>query len=73
MAGVLVVGAAILALLFRTGRLKTCRGGSRKTPADDVAPAFASGSLPTQGTRVEAIAGPIARQYPCPSQYPAAV
>ncbi|CAM9199508.1 unnamed protein product [Ectocarpus sp. 13 AM-2016] len=73
-AGVLVVAAIILAVLFKTGRLKTCRGGSRDTPADDVvAPASASGSVPTQGTRVEATAAPTARQYPVAHQYPAAV
>ncbi|CAN0331617.1 unnamed protein product [Ectocarpus sp. 6 AP-2014] len=71
---VLVVGAVILAFLFKTGRLKTCPGGSRNLPADDVvAPGYASGSAPTQGTRVEATAGPTRGQYPVAYQYPAAV
>ncbi|CAM9557408.1 unnamed protein product [Ectocarpus fasciculatus] len=73
-AGVLVVGVVILGVLFKTGRVKTCRGGSRNMPTDKaVAPASASGSVPTRGTRVEATAGPIARPYPVAFQYPAAV
>ncbi|CAN0541892.1 unnamed protein product [Ectocarpus sp. 12 AP-2014] len=73
-AGVLAVGAIILAVLFKSGRLKTCRGGSRETPADDVvAPASASGSVPTQGTRVETTAAHTARHYPVAHQYPAAI
>lgn len=74
LAGVLVVGAVILAFLFKTGRLKTCPGGSRNTPADDVvAPGCASGSAPTRGTRVESTAGPTRGRYPVAYQYPAAV
>ncbi|CAM9283445.1 unnamed protein product [Ectocarpus sp. 12 AP-2014] len=71
---VLVVGAVILAFLFKTGRLKTCHGGSRNTPTDDVvAPGSASGSAPIRGTRVEATAGPTRARYPVAHQYPAAV
>ncbi|CAM9838752.1 unnamed protein product [Ectocarpus fasciculatus] len=71
-AGVLVVGAVILLVLFKTGRLK-CRGSSRKAPVDDVAPAPTSGPVMIVGTRVEAAAAPIARQYPAAYQYPQAL
>ncbi|CAM9765635.1 unnamed protein product [Ectocarpus sp. 4 AP-2014] len=74
LAGVLVVGAVFLAFLFKTGRLKSCPGGSRNTPADDVvAPGSAGGSAPTREARVEATTGPTRVRYPIPYQYPAAV
>ncbi|CAN0087266.1 unnamed protein product [Ectocarpus sp. 12 AP-2014] len=72
--GVLVVGSAILAVLFRTGRLKNCRGGSRNTAANDgVSPGYASDSVPNGGTSVEATTGPTRGHYPVAHQYPAAV
>ncbi|CAN0343020.1 unnamed protein product, partial [Ectocarpus sp. 13 AM-2016] len=71
-AGVLVVGAAILAVLVKAGRLKT-RGSSRKRPTYEVAPVPSSGPVPIGRTRVEAAAAPIARQCPAAYQYPHAI
>ncbi|CAN0331610.1 unnamed protein product, partial [Ectocarpus sp. 6 AP-2014] len=48
--GVLVAGSVILAVLFRTGRLENCRGGSRNTPAHNVSLGAASGSVANGGT-----------------------